>query len=516
MKTAAAHKDHSIGILIAILAATGLAYLRCSATVRVRRPRDDPANRYIGNWSFLWRALVHDSWWFRDPAHLPQSHYYRLLQDIWLGLNYQLFGLNPIGWHALMVGLHLCAVVLAFRIAVLLSGNIRCGLVTAVLFGLMPIHAEPVIWAAAIPESLAGTLELAAFYGLALFHRSGNRRALAWSLGALAGALLSHESAASFPLLAACYVWMFTDQPPTPSHRLKLREGLTLRMRAVIRETSWYLLLFAAYIGTRLAVLGFVAKRDVNNHASLAQLILTLPSVLSEIIFLFAMPWRAGPSHRVEWVNHVTLQDFVEPMLGLSLLMVAAYFGTRNSPEGRTFRFCFAWMLIALLPVLNLAALYPNALITDRYLYLASYGWCLILALAVELIIAKLPAFTVPAEAAVGVLAGVYFISLWQVQRYWHDEIALFTKCIEVSPAQEFCHNRLAMALLQRGELDGAERELREALRLDPNDDAARYDLPLGGVRQGHTEEATQEMSSALKHLSNPDAGAYACAGAVV
>ena len=52
-------------------------------------------NRYIGDWSFLWKAFVNDSWW-SGPADLPQSHYYRPLQDVWLGLNYQVFGLNPI------------------------------------------------------------------------------------------------------------------------------------------------------------------------------------------------------------------------------------------------------------------------------------------------------------------------------------------------------------------------------------------------------------------------------------
>ncbi len=505
-----AQNDRSFWILIAILSITSIVYLRCLGNGFVFDDHEMiSANHYIGNWSFLWRALVNDSWWFRDPAHLPQSHYYRPLQDIWLGLNYQLFGLNPIGWHALMVGLHLCAVVLAFRIAALLAGSKRCGLITALLFGLMPIHAEPVVWATAIPESLAGTLELAAFYGLVLFHRNGDRRAMYLSMASVVGALLSHESAISFPIIAAAYVWMFSDRSGATVDDLKLPQRVTLRMKAVIRETARYFLLGAAYFGARLAILGFIARRDVNNHATLAQLILTLPSVLADIVVLLIMPWRAGPSHRVEWVNQAAAPAFVVPLLGLSFLAAAGYFVTGNTPEGKNFRFCVAWILIALLPTLNLAALYPNALVTDRYLYLASYGWCLMLALAAESVMTKVPTMAVPAEAAVAVLAAIYGISLWQVQRYWHDEIELFTRCIEVFPAQEFCHNRLGMALFQSGELDGAEQELRQALQLDPEDYAAQYDLGLVLVRQRRIEEASQEMATALKHLSNLPVSAY-------
>ena len=42
------------------------------------------------------------------------------------------------------------------------------------MFGLLPVHAEAVIWATAIPESLAGTLQLGSFY-FYLRYREGHR-----------------------------------------------------------------------------------------------------------------------------------------------------------------------------------------------------------------------------------------------------------------------------------------------------------------------------------------------------
>src|SRR5208283_5556467 len=101
-------------MLDGVLLLTMLVYLRCLGNGFVFDDHEMIViNRYLGQWSFLWKSLVNDSWWFRDPLHLPQSSYYRPLQDIWLGIHYQLFGLVPGGWHATMIALHLAAVWMA-------------------------------------------------------------------------------------------------------------------------------------------------------------------------------------------------------------------------------------------------------------------------------------------------------------------------------------------------------------------------------------------------------------------
>ena len=151
-------------MIAGVLLATALVYLRCLGNGFVFDDHDMViANRQIGQWSFLWKSLTRDSWWFMDPLHLPASAYYRPLQDIWLGLNYHLFGPHVAGWHATMVGLHLVAVWLVFEIAARITGEDQPALAAALLFGLLPLHAEAVVWATAIPLPLSATLELAAF-----------------------------------------------------------------------------------------------------------------------------------------------------------------------------------------------------------------------------------------------------------------------------------------------------------------------------------------------------------------
>ncbi|HVN63137.1 MAG TPA: hypothetical protein VMT58_00760, partial [Candidatus Binataceae bacterium] len=73
-------------------------------------------NGYLDDWSFVWKSFVNDSWWFSDPHRLPASSYYRPIQDLWLWLNFHIFGFDAAGWHAATIALHLVVVWLVFRV----------------------------------------------------------------------------------------------------------------------------------------------------------------------------------------------------------------------------------------------------------------------------------------------------------------------------------------------------------------------------------------------------------------
>jgi len=143
---------------------TSTVYLRCLSNTWVYDDIPEIVkNPYIGRWSFIWNSFRYDSWWFRAPQHLPQSVYYRPLQNTWFAINYCVFGLNSVGWHLSQVVLHAIAIVLVFRIAQLISRSPATALLTAALFGLLPVHVEPIVWTSSIPEPLAATFMFGSF-----------------------------------------------------------------------------------------------------------------------------------------------------------------------------------------------------------------------------------------------------------------------------------------------------------------------------------------------------------------
>lgn len=489
---------------LAAIAITLLVYLRCVGNELVYDDHEMIVlNRYIGDWAMVWRSFVNDSWWFRNPLKLPQSAYYRPLQDVWLAANYHLFGFAPPGWHLAIVAVHLIAVWLVFKIARELTDSRWTPIIAATLFGVLPIHAQAVVWPTAIPLPMSAVFELAAF--LFFIRRERDRRVsnmLAPLLYAMA--LLSHESAAVFPVIVVAYVVLLApgsaSGESTGAVAVSWRERL---VRAGIEAAPFFIEL-AVYLAIRFWVLGFISRLNITSTMTRTQEWLTMPSVLGTYALLLVAPWRAGPAHPVELISSAASREFYLPLLALIGLVGSAVVALWNDRRRIFYLFCAIWIAVSVVPEMNLRAFSPIALIEDRYLYMASVAWCIAIAeLAVSFVSSFEPSGRLLAATAaiVTVLcAGILF----HVESFWHDEVALFSTCVEMAPRSHLCHNRLGLALKQRGDTKDAEREFVIAQGIEPNDGVDLYNLGLLHVQMGRTGEALGELKRALTML--PDA----------
>ncbi|MGH7815590.1 MAG: tetratricopeptide repeat protein [Candidatus Binataceae bacterium] len=511
--------DARVGAAVTLtLAVTAIVFARCLHNGFVF---DDDnmivLNRSIGSWAFAWKSFVNDSWWFRDPLRLPQSGYYRPLQDLWLWLNFHLFGLEPPGWHATAIALHLAVVWLVFWVASRLAANRWTGALAAALFALMPIHAEPVVWASAIPLPLAAAFELGAFACYLKLTAGGEseRGQLAWlalSIGLFGGALLSHESAVVFPALVATHAFLIGPHRTHMSYRShEPAPAMPDRIEDAVAAVRPYAYEAAAYFIIRLAVLGAIAGRQTQNHMTVIETALTIPGAILSYAALLAAPWLAGPAYRLDVVHRIAAPGFWIPLILIAAIAAVGYLLLRDNPRRRLYLFCAAWILIAIAPVLYLPGLFPQALIQDRYLYLASFGFCLIAAdLAIDFTRtgAAIRKYAVLIGGAAAAIA--YAAILFHVEGFWHDETALFTRCVEITPESAFYRNHLGMALEGRGELKLAREEFEIAAKLDPSSGWNLYDLGLVYLGSGNHRAAERAMAEGLAKFKDPPAGAYA------
>ena len=336
---------------IAALAITLIFYLRCVGNAFVYDDNEMIViNRSIGDWAMVWRSFVNDSWWFRNPNKLPQSAYYRPLQDVWLWLNYQLFGLAPAGWHLMMIAVHLIAVWLLFRIARELTDTRWTPIIAATLFGVLPIHAQAVVWPTAIPLPMSAVFMLAGF----LCFIRGERDTRAGKIFAplfYAMALLSHESAAAFPLIVMSYVVLLERD----SKGRRRSHGESALLRAVIAAGPFFIEL-AIYLVIRFLVLGFLSRLNLTSTMTRSQELLTIPSVLGTYALLLIEPWRAAPVHPVDIVSSALSSAFYLPLLALMAFLGAAIFALWNDRRRWLYVFCAVWIAVSIAPVLNLRA----------------------------------------------------------------------------------------------------------------------------------------------------------------
>jgi tetratricopeptide (TPR) repeat protein len=495
-QTQAAARHIWIALLLALAT---LVYARSLSNQFVYDDNEEiRLNHFIGQWSFIWRSFVNDSWWFRNPARLPQSAYYRPLQDAWFALNYHAFAMNPVGWHLTMIALEVVVVWLVFRIAEELTNDFASALVAAAIFAAMPVHAQAIAWPSAIPLPLSAAFELGAL--LIVVER---KHSLARAIGApiLFGlALLSHESAIVFPLIVVAY--RFWCGAPADS---KARE----RIRTALAMSAPFFLIAILYLCVRVAVLGFITRPNLSNHMTPYSIALTIFEVVGQYLLLLVIPWRADPAHMIVPLITARAPVFYMTVLGLSAILLAAWTMLAQRGRVRLYAFCFFWMLVALAPVLNLGVLSPVELVADRYLYMPSAAWCIALGgLAGELMAISDAARNLVIAVITMLIAGSAAI-LWNVESYWHDEIALFSRAAAAAPDAWLWHERLGMALKSEGRLDEAIHQLAASNALDRESGSALYNIALIHLEQGHSKLAFNEMVQALPRIKDAPPQAY-------
>jgi hypothetical protein len=423
-------------------------------------------NKLIHNWSFVWDSFRYDGWWFRDPRRLPQSSYYRPLENVWFAVNLWIFGLRPALWHLAKIGLHVVVVVSSFRLAQLLTGEIVVGLLTAAIFAIMPAHTGAVIFASAIPEPLSLAFELGSLICI-VGRKPGWSRGLIGALILYVCAILTHESAILFPLIVAAYL-------------------LVLERRSIVsalRTCAPFVIVVFGYMCERLNVLGlkylFAVHFDATSsgyvrgfetwrpHYSLVQILMTLPKALITYLAVLTIPGVAGPAHDVNWITHPQPAVFVDAT-ALIVLAGAAFVLARRSSNQRIYLFCAIWIALTIAPALNLNSLWW--LVDDRYLYAPSFGWSLALAVAAVEVATLSSRARKIVGVAVATILSMYIVSTMTIEHYWHDDATFFQRAVEVAPRFADYRLKLAYALNQAGDRENAARVLEQGTALDPAD----------------------------------------------
>jgi len=478
-------------LLIGILVLTLLAFVRSLSNGFVYD--DYPAlvrNHHLRQWSFIWESIHRDVWWYYGIAQPPQSSYYRPLQNICLALGFHLVGLYAPGWHLLKILLHLCVVLVAFRLAQLLTRNITLALLVALLFAIWPINGAAVVSIQALGEPLAALFAMASL--CAFIQRSKTGFAgMILPVILFAASAFSHETSVLFPLVIAAYVFLFeTADAGAPG-----RESASLAARVVrtAARSAPFVIVAMFYMAARAMVLGpsgilGLSPRNANignspvpvslfqphpNFTSL-QILMTIPTVIVHYVELLIFPWIAGPAHDITGVMAPSFVRLCVPVAILVVLAALGYLVFRNSPRAKLYLFCAVWALVGLAPAFSFNHIV--SFVQDRYLYLSSFAFFLWLGTLVIDFVGESAVRGRAVAAAFIVVTVVNLGKLWRLEPIWHDNLTLFSHCVEAFPESSYYHRLLASTLVKNGDFAAAVPHLRFIYK--PVDEAAKAKEP--------------------------------------
>ena len=143
--------------------------------------------------------------WF-EPLSLKkiEGHYWPVLYST-LWLEYQLWGLAPLGYHIVNLLLHLTATLLLWRL--LLRLGVPGAWMVAMVFAVHPLHVESVAWIIGRKDVLAALFAMASALAYLHFIASGHLRHYGLSLLLLMLGMLSKTTIAAFPMTLLIWHW---------------------------------------------------------------------------------------------------------------------------------------------------------------------------------------------------------------------------------------------------------------------------------------------------------------------
>jgi hypothetical protein len=296
----------------------------------------------------------------------PSSLFYRPISIslIW-NAGEALFGANALPYHLMSLGLHALAAWLLGRAVAEIAGEARVGWLAGGLFAVYPLNTEAVGWLAAQWDLWAAVGGLAALWGFARAWRQPDRRAYALGLGAMALAVGMKESILLLPVLLPFVALVTTRSGPAADRPRALLGWIALARRAV----AWSL-------PYAVPTLAFVALR-VSARGSLGG----YPGQRTDYAAFF---WDNLVAAGQELVMPLNRSVFAAPLVQVGGFLVAAgllgglaLWARRRGP---LLLLAGAWILVFLAPVLNLIPPTNPEHLGNRIFYIASMGYCLVLA----------------------------------------------------------------------------------------------------------------------------------------
>lgn len=444
-------------------------------------------------------------------------HYghYQPLSWMTLGLDYLLWGMDPLGYHLTNLILHAANAVLFYFLSLRLLSlvffavgteekqevavRVAAGF-TALFFSLHPLRVESVVWVTERRDVLSGFFLLATvlsyFKYTAVSEKESRRRWMGASLTFFGLSLLAKASGMTLPVAL-----LVLDVYPLGRLSGDVRQWFGLRARQIWIEKAPFVLMALA-----IGIVALLAQSEVGalNTAEKYGIAMRVAQAFYGLAFYLwktIVPLGLSPLYQIPTLFIPWDWPYLVSGAAVAIITTVLFVSRRRWPAGLATWVCYFLMLA---PVLGVAQSGPQ-LVADRYSYLSCMGWAVLL--GASLLYCRWAraegkvgrkSFIAVTVAAGWVLALLAVATLKQVP-VWHDSYTLWKHAVAVSPESSLSQFNFARNLVKRGEFDEAIGHYRQAIENNPF--YAEAHLNLGNVLadRGQLAEAIQHYHEALK-----------------
>jgi tetratricopeptide (TPR) repeat protein len=397
----------------------------------------------------------------------------------WLShmLDYQLFGLNPIGHHFVNLLFHILNALLLFWILNSITASIWPSAFVAAVFALHPLQVESVAWAAERKTVLSGffwflTIAVYIWY---------TKKPGAWRYTAVF--VIYGLSIMTKPVVVTLpFVLLLLDY--WPLNRIQNLE-LRIKNEESKKEThnSKFSILNSFYekiplfaLSAFLGIITFITQHQGGAVASLEyfplhiRIIDAMGNYFNYIVKIIC-PRDLAALYPIPRPIQMAPGIVVPAIISAVVLPVLWLLGRKR----RWFVVGFLWYLVTLAPMIGLVQA-GIQIMADRYVYLSIIGIFIIVAWGAEEISRKMRHSRIIPAAAAAILAVLVIATNIQTTM-WRDTPTLFSETLASTKNNYIMHDLLGEYLCWQGHPDEGLLHFQEAVRIWPEYPQARTNI---------------------------------------
>ena len=428
----------------------------------------------------------------------PHSFMWHPLTTISHMLDYQLFGLNPLGHHLVSILIHIANALLLFWILKNITGTMWASAFVAGIFALHPIQVESVAWAAERKTVLSGLfwlLTMAAYIRYARQPGFGRYLVVLLVFGLC---IMTKPVVVTLP-----FALLLLDYWPLERVRWGQNNKTAAKTTPNQKSAGWLIAEKIPLLGMSafLSVMTFVSQKQGGVVSTIEGMPLNYRVAnmfFSYIRYIGKLIWPNGLAVCYSYPL-VTLSNFwvmICAILFIALTVVIVYCIGRQKKYAMV---GWLWYVGTLVPVIGLVQSGAQAM-ANRYMYIPMLGLLLIVGWAVKDYIDKQPRAKILAIIlGVAVLSSLFVLTRMQV-RHWQNSLTLFEYTLNVTENNPIAENNYGVALFNDGRIEETEPHLRKAISLAPAFVTAITNLAKVNMKQGKYNETVANLYEVIKH----------------
>lgn len=387
-----------------------------------------------------------------------------------------LFGMDPFHFHLVNILLHTIVTLLIFYLAKRLGLNLLASFIAALIFGIHPLHVEPVAWVTARKDTLYSLFYLLALHSYWGYLNHGKKKFfwLTILLGSISS--LAKPMALSLPIVLFLFDW-------------KKRRNISLNL---ITEKLPHFLYWLP-----IAWITYLSNKQAPVEHSWIEAILILIWTLTFYIKKFVFPSELVALYDLP--NPITVTN---PEIFTAIIIFCSAITLLFIWRNALFHWAIAFYILSLFFLLKFQA-HDLVVVADRYMYLPSIGFCFLFGFYADCWITRSQSsgdsksswLAIPVLILIGTILAS---ASWRQANVWKDDLMLWDHTIKHNPDIFLAYNSRGAAHFRRVDMEKALVDFNEAIRLNPRYANAYYNRGRLYLAAKNFDQAINDFTQAI------------------